>query len=430
MYLAGKIIFLILIIHLPLSSQWTKLQAPVSSHFQTLSFPDSMHAWAASDEGHIIHSSDGGYTWSLQQSPVAFSVFSIFFLNPQTGWATASGGFQTGNAVLKTTNSGVNWTYNIFPDSNTFFYTIYFLNALTGYMGGLEGRFVKTTNGGSTWFNLVTDTTSFSGVPVNKISMFSNSYGYGCGGFYDLAGVVWKTTNTGLTWQSAYVSSEPLFDIFYFDSLNVIMAGGDFELGVQMIRTTNAGSDWEYIPLNTFGIGRAVSFRTPLEGWMVLSFSPNFLVTTNGGYNWYSVPAADTSELYDISFSNTRSGLAVGKEGKILKYDPSFIGIKNINHNIPDKYILFQNYPNPFNPVTKIRFFLTHTWKGSRVVGFVNLTIYNSLGQYIKTLVDAYLTPGEYEIGWNASNLPSGLYYYSLSVNNNIIETKKMVLLK
>ncbi len=98
------------------------------------------------------------------------------------------------------------------------------------------------------------------------------------------------------------------------------------------------------------------------------------------------------------------------------------IGIVNINTNVPDNFSLGQNYPNPFNPQTKIRFAI-------KSASFTDLKIYDILGRELKTLVNENLKPGEYEVSFNAANLPSGVYFYRLEADG-FIETKKMVLIK
>ncbi|MEJ2615100.1 MAG: T9SS type A sorting domain-containing protein [Ignavibacteriaceae bacterium] len=92
------------------------------------------------------------------------------------------------------------------------------------------------------------------------------------------------------------------------------------------------------------------------------------------------------------------------------------------SHNSPGNYELSQNYPNPFNPSTNIRFQIPKT-------EFVTLNIYNTLGRKIATLVNEEKQPGNYEITWNSSGLPSGIYFYQIKTDN-YIETKKMLLLK
>ena len=88
----------------------------------------------------------------------------------------------------------------------------------------------------------------------------------------------------------------------------------------------------------------------------------------------------------------------------------------------PLSYQINQNYPNPFNPSTTIGYQLA---KG----GKVTLKVYNVLGKEIVTLVNEYKPAGEYEINWNAADLPSGVYFYQLQAGE-FIETKKMVLLR
>jgi hypothetical protein len=88
----------------------------------------------------------------------------------------------------------------------------------------------------------------------------------------------------------------------------------------------------------------------------------------------------------------------------------------------PDKYEVFQNYPNPFNPNTRIRYFIPED-------GFVNLTVYNILGQKVTTLVNKNMKAGKYETEFNGANLASGVYIYRIEAGK-FIETKKMLLIK
>jgi hypothetical protein len=93
------------------------------------------------------------------------------------------------------------------------------------------------------------------------------------------------------------------------------------------------------------------------------------------------------------------------------------------NHSpVSDFSILEQNYPNPFNPITHIKFRLLKSQN-------TTLTICNTLGQKIATLFNQPLIAGIHEIEFNAQNLPSGIYYYQLTVGEHR-EMKKMVLLK
>ena len=88
----------------------------------------------------------------------------------------------------------------------------------------------------------------------------------------------------------------------------------------------------------------------------------------------------------------------------------------------PGNFQLYQNYPNPFNPRTVIRYQLP-------AVSKVNLSVYNTLGQKVATLVNEKQPMGSYEVDFDGSNLASGIYFYRLQVDD-FSETKKMVLIK
>ncbi len=94
----------------------------------------------------------------------------------------------------------------------------------------------------------------------------------------------------------------------------------------------------------------------------------------------------------------------------------------NANNTIPEQYMLSQNYPNPFNPTTTIAFTLP-------VSGNVTLKVYNIVGQEVATLVNTFQPAGAYEAQFDATNLSSGVYFYSLKAHT-FTQVKKMVLMK
>jgi hypothetical protein len=107
-------------------------------------------------------------------------------------------------------------------------------------------------------------------------------------------------------------------------------------------------------------------------------------------------------------------------------YDNCFTEIPNginvISTKIPTDYTLSQNYPNPFNPITNIKFDIPKA-------SFVKLIVYDLLGRELRTLVNEQLKAGTYKADWDASEFPSGVYFYKLSAGD-FTETKKMVLVK
>jgi hypothetical protein len=103
------------------------------------------------------------------------------------------------------------------------------------------------------------------------------------------------------------------------------------------------------------------------------------------------------------------------------------IGINENNKILPEGFRLYQNYPNPFNPSTKIRFEVPLNKGGLK--GVVSLKIYDVLGKEIAKLIDGQLSAGSYEISWNATNFPSGIYFYKL-ISGNFSDSKVMILTK
>lgn len=89
------------------------------------------------------------------------------------------------------------------------------------------------------------------------------------------------------------------------------------------------------------------------------------------------------------------------------------------------KFELEQNYPNPFNPVTKIKFIIPDV--GTQHAAL--LQIFDVLGNKIATIINGIKQTGIHEVEFNGENLPSGIYYYTLT-SGDFRETKKMMLLK
>ena len=84
---------------------------------------------------------------------------------------------------------------------------------------------------------------------------------------------------------------------------------------------------------------------------------------------------------------------------------------------------LQQNYPNPFNPSTTIRFAVPRSAR-------VRLAVYDATGAEVAALVDDKLRARAYEVEFNATNLPAGLYFYRLSTDGDIALTQRMILIK
>ncbi|MCF8296836.1 MAG: T9SS type A sorting domain-containing protein [Melioribacteraceae bacterium] len=102
--------------------------------------------------------------------------------------------------------------------------------------------------------------------------------------------------------------------------------------------------------------------------------------------------------------------------------DTSFITVSVTDDLFPNEFYLLQNYPNPFNPSTNIEFTMPES-------EFVELSIFNTLGQKVKTLINDVVSSGYHNIKFKGENLSSGIYYYQIKTKD-ISEVKKMLLLR
>ncbi len=118
-------------------------------------------------------------------------------------------------------------------------------------------------------------------------------------------------------------------------------------------------------------------------------------------------------EIAAVDFSGNEGDASGEVTAEVLSVDPG---------SMPIEYSLAQNYPNPFNPVTTIKFSLPEA-------GLVNVTVFNSVGQVVSEMVNKNMDIGYHSINFSADNLPSGVYFYTIS-SNSFTQTKKMILLK
>jgi hypothetical protein len=150
--------------------------------------------------------------------------------------------------------------------------------------------------------------------------------------------------------------------------------------------------------------------------------TPNFVLITN---SYKDIYVTRNAAPYFIDIENdTDVDLFIGniKGGLYYFNNTDVIGIQNISTTAPNGYNLKQNYPNPFNPSTNISFDIPKS-------SFVELKIYDISGREIANLVSQDLNPGSYNYSWDAQNLSSGVYFYTLNAGG-FISTKKMLLLK
>jgi len=234
--------------------------------------------------------------------------------------------------------------------------------------------------------------------------------------------------------------------IAYHDSDPSINQGNQYgnyyrmDEGVDLQPTTDAGGghnlgwaangEWVkyYIEVSQSGYYKLTSrvaspnsngvFRIDVDG---IDKTGNIAVPLTGDWqNWTNLFNDNIyleEGVHILTFHVVNSGFNINK----IIFSFSTTDIKDDSYN-PEYFRLYNNYPNPFNSSTKIKFDLPHN-------SAVELKIYNVLGQLITTIIKEEKPSGFYEVDYNATDLPSGMYIYRIQLGE-YSETKKMVLLR
>jgi len=198
--------------------------------------------------------------------------------------------------------------------------------------------------------------------------------------------------------------------------------------------------DFEYITANTIDIKEIVITNNSNEELQLTSYyskSSIFSVVDNFPITFQPYQ----NKILQIQFSPDSVGvfsddihLRMQKEYEMIAQVINVLGSSDpsdslkIENNIPSKFSLTQNYPNPFNLVTTIRYSIPTQSQ-------VRLRVYNSIGENITDLINANQMADSYEINWNASNVASGIYFYSMEAvptdgSNSFRSVRKMILIK
>ena len=397
-------------------------------------FLDSLTGYAVAQLNFILKTTNGGENWSIiyeDTTSVQFIFKRIQFISENEGFA--GGFFGLNYGMMKTTDAGQNWSLVNTP---TFAEDIFVLSSDTIWFvctESLTGGVFRTTNGGASWQRLW----SQIGQNPDKIHMLNANTGF-CALNSGLR-YVRRTTNGGFNWNDVD-NNQTFYDIYFADSLKGWFCG----IVSPIKATTNGGLNWfsQILPSggnvyvtpffsmsnvgsdSLWGVGGICLFGLPSNGRGMLYF------TSNGGINWvYQLP--DTSihigQYWHVDFEGNMNGWAYRQKQTGIHTttggDTTFTSVRQISDILPGDFILHQNYPNPFNGSTKIRFELN---KG----GTVTIGIFDITGRKLVELLNKQFASGEYEVDYTTNDNSSGIYFYSLSIDGIVLDTKKMIVLK
>ncbi|RPI19423.1 MAG: T9SS C-terminal target domain-containing protein [Ignavibacteriae bacterium] len=355
----------------------------------------------------VFYSTNGGTTWNnTAATGVTQAMYGLKMINSLTGYATGSSG-----KILRTTSGGVSWDSVTYAGVNGIIYCPDFINVNTGWISGASGVVKKTTDGGTTW------NTQTSGVTTTlyRIDMVDSLTGW----FIGSTATLRKTTDGGTTWNAQTPNySSTLYWINMLNANTGYLCGA----GSTLRRTTNGGTNWDTVLTPVSATHYSVSFTNVNTGFVV-GGTGYTIRTSNGGTSWEinNDGAATHGAVFAKGYD---SAWACASSGAVMKLYNTFTGSTTWNSQVPEAYVLSQNYPNPFNPTTIIQFAIPKAGK-------VSLKVYDITGREVAVLLNnILLNAGTVKQEFSGTNLASGVYFYSLFVNDNKIDTKKMVLVK
>ncbi|RPI13759.1 MAG: T9SS C-terminal target domain-containing protein [Ignavibacteriae bacterium] len=450
-----------------LGDNWTPLQFMIPGHFAGARLSMDVNGSVIITGGsHGIFNSSTNYgtNWSAKNYRTSRATFSDVWCQTGTGkvWVVGSTTFPGSyfDQVMFSSNGGTTFAIQNVNGSTAGYHSISMVNDNTGYISGSLGAIRKTTNGGLSWDSLATP---IPGTFLDNIDFVNANTGWVFSNISDIpGGSIWHTTNGGINWTQQTLADTTLWGQFIYAADMINPNTGFCVSGIPVIhKTTNGGLNWipqnqsitdlirdmsmlnedsgyvcgnsnVYMTTNGWQNANTVvmPFNDEFESTSWLDFNNGFVLvnkgmvfrTTNGGNEWEFLPAG-TGILYKIFAKTIDTAYVVGELGDVLKLQRGPVGITWKN-SVPSQYFLGQNYPNPFNPVTEFKFGLAQKGK-------VSLKVYDILGKLVQTYFDnQQLNAGTVTVKFDGNNLASGVYFYSLNIDNELIDTKKMVLIK
>jgi photosystem II stability/assembly factor-like uncharacterized protein len=311
--------------------------------FTALECTNTEHCWAAGGAGLVLETTDGGKSWVSHASgidrhrrlDIIPSIYSVSFPDSVNGWLTGHDSSITiGGLILHSADGGKSWSFQLKSDSVLFprhaLWSINFNDNRQGWAVGGKGTILHTSDGGSTW------AAQSSGTKAALLSVgFCNGQsGWAVGS----SRTILHTSDAGQSWHSQAISADQLpskapegkpflfpslLSIFPYEnpltSLSVINCRQGWIAGDNgiILHTEDGGVAWLAQQSGTTESLNAVQFISAHQGWAVGNRGV-ILKTVDGGKEWKSQPSGTREDLRDLSFVDAEHGWIGGSYGTIL----------------------------------------------------------------------------------------------------------------
>ena len=249
----------------------------------------------------------------------------------------------------------------------------------------------------------------------------------------DSAGTIWAASDSGII-RFDGDSFQHYFPAMLRSGMNSIAVD---QHGIKWCASDSAGAwrfndtEWTLLDWQKVGPAPITSVRVSPTGSVWFGSSGEQGVYRFDGTAWSHFSETDGlggGDIHDFAFGNggnvwiaSELGVTVYNENGVVLSTPTARHPQS-----PANFELMQNFPNPFNPATRIMYTLASK-------SYVQISVYNILGQLVRKLVHQLKEAGNYSIEFDASGLPSGVYIYRLSASGNagsFVRSRKMILLR
>jgi len=361
--------------------------------------------FSASYLSGMAFTTDNGSNWSLLNPMGGLNSFSA---SPNGSLFVSQGGGYSG-VILRSTDNGYNWETIFRPGFDT---TVTQLNVNIDAIvyAIIKGKLYKSLNNGDDWefIKINSENERINRIYFNStgIIFVRSSEGY------------FRSSDDGETWEQFISIPEGLniFGITQSDEMYATATDSGY------YRSTDYGDSWEYV---FKGSGKTIkAFASNDIDYLFISIlSLGVFRSTDNGFSWEGISEGLDSSSVNALIVTDDDYLLAGTSWKgVCRSVNKTTSVKNKFTRFPNNFILEQNYPNPFNPNTLIKY-------QTPELSFVTIKIFDVLGSEVATIVNEEKSIGSYEVEFNATTLPSGIYFYRLQTTN-FTQTKKMILLK
>ncbi|MCA0389109.1 MAG: T9SS type A sorting domain-containing protein [Bacteroidetes bacterium] len=401
---------------------WMKANSPVGPDLLAVDLVSSGVGYAGGRNGSLIKTLDGGLSWQTLVSPTTMPIRGISFVDESVGYIAGGdfvGGPEGTGFLYRTTDGGQSWQSMLsnIPIINA----VNTVGNLKIFVVGLKGFAASSPNGGLSW-NLMNLNTQHW---LYAIDFLNESIGYVSGGNVN-TGMVWMTIDGGVSWlEYSLASAQWLYGIDVIPT-KVYTCG----FKGKMLRATVG-----LVPVELTSFVADVSDQNEIVlSWITQTETNNlgFNIERDKGAGWEKIGfisgngTSTSPHVYQFSDRGIRSADVTRLKYRLVQmdYDGQMKYSDVIEVNLPgtESFSLLQNYPNPFNPETSINFSIP-------VRSHVKMTLYDILGTKIAEIADREYGPGLHSLQFNATDLPSGIYFYEMKAGN-FREVKRMNLLK